>query len=935
MKKFLLLLLVVMMFVIGLNVYFYSVSYKQQLQQNEITVRRQIQTAAGDIEKSLLDLEQEIKYSFSVDDFQNLFLGQPNNAIVEKKIRYFLYRYNELVNDIKIIDKKGYTFFERKDNNNYFYSKIDSLNVGKLETEFSIVFDKESKQYSITQAYYDNNKLIGNVIFTLNFYKFAESYLDNFYKENQFYQIIIDYGGETLAGNLPIGYRVENIEPIKSEIVNGYEGIIYNSIISPDNSFKVFSVYSPIKVLKEKFGLVFILQYKDAIFSRSGELVTVGIFTLIIFIILLVVFIFLIRQNKREQDKLKLINEELERKEKTVQMSNKMLYTILDSLDAIIYVSDIKNFEMLFMNKYATEKIGLKDYHNEKCYNILQNNKNEPCDFCTNSKIIDGNGSPSQIYRWEFLNTKNKRYYAVSDQAIQWFDGRIVKLELAFDITDRKEAEEKLKIAMLQAESANIAKSEFLANISHEIRTPLNAVLGFSELIKDELKNKGVTDLKGYVDGIQSSGKNLLNLINDILDLSKIEAGKMEIVFEPVNPYDILKEIQQIFSVKTLEKMLDFSIYIDPSLPKSVLLDETRIRQVLFNVVGNAVKFTMEGSVTVSAISLNKDIAGSKVDIILKIEDTGIGIPKEQRKEIFEKFRQQESNDARKFGGTGLGLTITKRLVEMMNGEISLESSVGKGTIFSIKFIDVAVSTMIAESQERNRESETEGLLFDNQTVLLVEDIESNRKLIHGYLKEYNLKIIEAQNGEESILMAKKILPDLILMDIQMPILDGYKAAELIKEDEITKNINIVALTAFSLNIQASKIQKLFSGYLRKPVSKQILFNELKKHLSYTQNSKQEEASISKSDFSVLQIPEDLLHKMKTDLMEKWEYLQTSMLIDEVMDFASCVIEAGLQYEVNDIIKYGKDLYDDADKFRISSMNEKLKLFPKFIEKTN
>jgi len=254
------------------------------------------------------------------------------------------------------------------------------------------------------------------------------------------------------------------------------------------------------------------------------------------------------------------------------------------------------------------------------------------------------------------------------------------------NLAERKQAEKALKQAKEAAEAANRAKSEFLANMSHEIRTPLNAVIGFSDLLSSQINSD---KQKNYLSSIKKAGKTLLSLINDILDLSKIEAGRLEIQSETINPILIFTELEQIFALKIAEKRLEFIIDID--LPATLVLDQTRLRQVLFNLLGNAIKFTEQGDIKLSAHIRSQENDSRKVDLIIAVADTGIGIPKDQQNVIFEYFQQQDGQTTRKYGGTGLGLAITKRLVEMMNGQISVRSE--QGSVFEITLRDVEVPT--------------------------------------------------------------------------------------------------------------------------------------------------------------------------------------------------------------------------------------------------
>jgi len=267
------------------------------------------------------------------------------------------------------------------------------------------------------------------------------------------------------------------------------------------------------------------------------------------------------------------------------------------------------------------------------------------------------------------------------------------------DISRRKIAEESLQKSQEElrhakdaAESANRAKSEFLANMSHEIRTPMNAILGFTELLSSSVQDE---QQKSWLEAIQSGGKSLMTLMNDILDLSRIEAGKMEIQYKPVNPHTLFEEIRQIFALRISEKNLDFIVEISKDIPESLLLDEVRLRQILFNLIGNAVKFTESGYIK---ISVKCKVLSVKCDLTITVEDTGIGIPPESQGKIFEAFRQQDGQSTRKYGGTGLGLAITKRLVEMMNGDIVLKSEPGRGSIFAILLYDIEIYDKIKEN---------------------------------------------------------------------------------------------------------------------------------------------------------------------------------------------------------------------------------------------
>ncbi len=303
-----------------------------------------------------------------------------------------------------------------------------------------------------------------------------------------------------------------------------------------------------------------------------------------------------------------------------------------------------------------------------------------------------------------------------------------------------KEQNEELLIAKEKAEESDRLKSEFLANMSHEIRTPMNAVLGFSEILNTKLADK--PEYKPFIDGIMNGGNNLVSLIDDILDLSKIEAGRLEIKLKPVDLVKIIEAIKQIFSLKIKSKNLLFLLKIDPLLPTSLMLDQTRIRQILFNLVGNAIKFTDTGSVSISVKIENDTQPNNQIDLYFEIKDTGIGIAKNQIDTIFKTFRQTEGQSV-KYGRAGLGLPITKRLAEAMNGKISVDSEIGKGSVFRIHFKNVAVLAVeMPEQHSVSIQIESTEAKTSTYAEQFEAEIEKTGKLPEAFTKIYKAEIL-------------------------------------------------------------------------------------------------------------------------------------------------------------------------------------------------
>ncbi|MCO5291177.1 MAG: response regulator [Chitinophagaceae bacterium] len=369
-------------------------------------------------------------------------------------------------------------------------------------------------------------------------------------------------------------------------------------------------------------------------------------------------------------------------------------------------------------------------------------------------------------------------------------------------------------------------KENFMANMSHEIRTPMNAILGFTNILKRKNLDE---ESEHHVQTIQESSESLLHIINDILDLSKIEAGMLKIETAPFSIRNTVHTVEAMLKSKTDEKELDFSVSIDNTLPDILEGDATRLSQILINLISNAIKFTEKGSITLNVA--NEGIEDQMISLRITVSDTGIGIKNEDLNTIFDRFQQAEDSVSRKFGGTGLGLSIVKELTVLQNGSISVDSETGKGSTFNIT-IPYRISKEKNLPLVENITFEVPGDTFEKANILVAEDNEINQSLIKYLLNEWKIRADFVENGKEAIRLLQQQNYDLILMDIQMPEMDGYSATKEIRE-VLKYKTPIIAMTAHALAGEKDKcLQAGMNGYLPKPIRDKQLYNTIVKFLN-------------------------------------------------------------------------------------------------------
>lgn len=500
-----------------------------------------------------------------------------------------------------------------------------------------------------------------------------------------------------------------------------------------------------------------------------------------------------------------------------------------------------------------------------------------------------------------------------------------VYAEILVNLIKRAQLETNLIDEKEKANAANKAKSEFLANMSHEIRTPMNSILGFAEVMMNTTSDK---QQKTYLKTILDSGRTLLSLINDILDLSKIEAGRLEITPEPTDMKGMLAEMENLFFHKVKEKNLDFIIEIDNQLPNAIFIDDLRMRQILLNLIGNAVKFTNQGYIKLK-IDVIRSGQGS-VDFELKVKDSGIGIAGKNYQYLFDAFSQQSGQNSRQYGGTGLGLAITKRLVELMNGKINVESEQGRGSCFTVSFFDIKIAGVIQERKEDFAWTD-KNISFKESKILVVDDISHNRTLVMTFLGRYNVELFEAENGEEAVAKAIEIKPDLIFMDIRMPKMDGYEATRLIKSNKLTAGIPIIALTASTMQDELNKVMSHFDGFIQKPVHKKTLINELIKYLPFEdfsgqKSNKPEPVNTeinAANDFEITpELKQQFVKELSNDILNN----NDSIIIEDISSLIIKLEKFAGNNNIGNLLKITNELKSNLEDFDFDNIQRNLSL---------
>ena len=546
--------------------------------------------------------------------------------------------------------------------------------------------------------------------------------------------------------------------------------------------------------------------------------------------------------------------------EREIEEARQWLQTIIDTSDVLIFAKD-KSGRYLLANKKFEEVVGVKKediigkddtdlFKPEMARRIM--NADREIIKSKGMKIAEETMLSADGTVLDFISTKvplyddNGKFYALAGQST--------------DITSLKNMQKQLREAKEAAEAANKAKSVFLANMSHEIRTPMNAILGYTQLLLKDSELSG--DNREYAEVISRSGEHLLGLINDILDMSKIEAGRVALNKEVVDFYGIIEDIESMFRVRTNDKGLDFVVNFKGKVPRFIEADSGKLRQVMINILGNAVKFTEYGSIIVTIGDCKRVNKDKDVRLYVQIADSGPGIANEEMNKVFEVFGQTGSAHG-KVIGTGLGMAISREYAKIMGGNINVTSKVGKGSVFRFEF-----DANIVEGQEYGLiEPEPDNKIIglaEGQSVplvMIVDDSDTNRDVLRIMLEKIGIETCEAYDGYCAVDMVKETKPDLILMDMRMPGMDGIETSKKIREEEGNKGIPIIMVTASALEEQrAESMRAGLDGFIRKPFKESEILKEIKTKLKLefeyevyeSKSDKDESANVSAEDLKEL-----------------------------------------------------------------------------------
>ncbi|OSM05051.1 ATP-binding protein [Magnetofaba australis] len=514
---------------------------------------------------------------------------------------------------------------------------------------------------------------------------------------------------------------------------------------------------------------------------------------------------------------------ELDEEVKKRKHQQYFLQTVIDAVqDPIMVIGG--DYQVKLINKVARESALCQSTEvTSYCYSI-SHNQPEPCSGDGHPcplEIVFKTGNATSVVHTHYDAQGEERLIELSASPLNDHDGALIGIvETQRDITERSRAERELVIAKEEAEKANMAKSDFLANMSHEIRTPMNVVLGMGELLLEEETD---SQKRHYLEVVQSASEALLTIINDILDLSRIEAGEISLSIEPIRTSLVVRDVVRIFAHQADQKELALNYDISENVPEWAYSDRTRLQQILINLVGNAMKFTEKGSVTLAVIEKEGDRCQ------FTVSDTGVGISDKKQAVIFSPFVQADTSVTRRFGGTGLGLAICKAIVQRMDGSIGVDSKEGEGSKFYFEIPLVRTEAPDSPILAGNKAEETQKVT--RLKLLVAEDSEDNITLLKAYLKNTPHQISFARTGAQAVDAFKSGAFDLVLMDVQMPEMDGYAATQAIRQLEQEKGLAATPIFALSAHVlteaREQSLKAGCDGHLSKPIKKKFLLDFL------------------------------------------------------------------------------------------------------------